>query len=651
MEYYGFMVAVLNEWAVQILVLFSFGLQVFLLLFSWIRRHKVAPVPRLLLWMAYQLADSTALFTLGHLSISSRLQEHQLVAFWAPLLLVHLGGQDTITAYSLEDNGIWLRHLQTLIVQVLGAAYVLYKYIPGSETLVIVAAVLIFVVGILKYGERIWALKCASLDSIWSTLDKSDASDRDRENDKLLRELLERRDYLDAEQVLLAAHGLLDVCKGLFVGLRRVQRAYMKEVMESFSVCGYLDKLMEMELSLMYDIMYTKAMVIHTWYGCCIRVIAPLATVAAFVLFQASSKQGHSRHDVTISYVLLVGALVLEMTSLVRAVGSTWTRAWLYHNNWTWLHDQLVALRLVFMASKHRRWSGSVGQHNLLLSCARARARNRGEDEPSSRKRKTSAAAAAVNKKKKKKTPGLGGLIGDWWCCRKLRHHSRSAKVSDSTRELVLRELLLIAGQGKEIGSFPGLLTLQRYNLEDLISWSIQDIDFEDSIIAWHIASEICMFKDRSKKGQLLEAIKVLSNYMMFLLVERPYMLPGPIRRSRYVQVHDDLCEMMRGAEGAHQTAAPEKRVEWALTTGLHSLINSFDAPADYDTGVRLGDVLYHRRSRLEVIFGVWVEMLCFVADHCSRESHARQLSSGGELVTIVWLMTRHASLSYSSTA
>jgi hypothetical protein len=179
-------------------------------MFAWIRRHSVSTFPRLLLWLAYQLADSTALFTLGHLSISSKLPEHQLVAFWAPFLLVHLGGQDTISAYSFEDNRLWLRHLETLVLQVLGAAYVLYKYMPSSETLVIAAAILIFVVGVLKYGERIWALRCASFDNMWSSFDQSDASVRESESDSLLCQVLEHRFFLgpDEEAILMGAHGM-----------------------------------------------------------------------------------------------------------------------------------------------------------------------------------------------------------------------------------------------------------------------------------------------------------------------------------------------------------------------------------------------------------------------------------------------------------
>lgn len=37
--------------------------------------------------------------------------KYELTTFWAPILLLHLGGTDTITAYSLEDNELRRRHL------------------------------------------------------------------------------------------------------------------------------------------------------------------------------------------------------------------------------------------------------------------------------------------------------------------------------------------------------------------------------------------------------------------------------------------------------------------------------------------------------------------------------------------------------------
>nr|XP_051186295.1 uncharacterized protein LOC127300242 [Lolium perenne]XP_051186296.1 uncharacterized protein LOC127300242 [Lolium perenne] len=167
----GVLLHLWNEWAVQILVLFSFTSQAFLFAVAGNGRRNGSTKLKVLLWLAYLLADSTATYTLGHLSIASAPHVHQLVAFWAPFLLLHLGGQDTITAYALEDNRLWLRHLQTLVVQVLGAAYVLYMHLSGSGALV-AAAILMFAVGALKYGERIWALKCADNDGLNSYLKK-----------------------------------------------------------------------------------------------------------------------------------------------------------------------------------------------------------------------------------------------------------------------------------------------------------------------------------------------------------------------------------------------------------------------------------------------------------------------------------------------
>ncbi|XBI88537.1 hypothetical protein VPH35_026501 [Triticum aestivum] len=99
-----------KEWGVQMLVLLSFALQVILLITAEIRRRKDSGVVRVVVWSAYLLADTTAIYTLGHMSVTSRLpREHELVVLWAPFLLLHLGGQDNITAYSIEDNRLWLR--------------------------------------------------------------------------------------------------------------------------------------------------------------------------------------------------------------------------------------------------------------------------------------------------------------------------------------------------------------------------------------------------------------------------------------------------------------------------------------------------------------------------------------------------------------
>ena len=101
------------------LVLVSFSLQVFLLLFSGIRKRITSKVLSILLWLAYLSADSLAVFVLGRLTLNiNGGLRHGLVLFWAPFMLLHLGGQDTMTAFSMEDNMLWKRHLLNFATQV-----------------------------------------------------------------------------------------------------------------------------------------------------------------------------------------------------------------------------------------------------------------------------------------------------------------------------------------------------------------------------------------------------------------------------------------------------------------------------------------------------------------------------------------------------
>ncbi|CAN6165800.1 unnamed protein product [Urochloa humidicola] len=372
-----------KEWGIQALVLLSLTLQVTLLVLAEFRRRVDSGGLKVVVWSAYILADSTAIYVLGHLSVTSRSAEHQLMAFWAPFLLLHLGGQDNITAYAIEDNRLWLRHVHTLVVQVAAAAYVLYEssIINCCRSTLWWATFLMFAVGFIKYAERVWALKCAS-----SSLAGNNYSGYGR--DGLFGSMTECMvtgspvgKCRDAESLVLMAHRLLYVPKNFLKGpLRHVTR--YKLFLRLRGADMY--KAVEMEASLMHDVFYTKAEVMHTWYGLSIRMFSLLATTVAFFLFYHHNHhkqhwEVYNRADVAVTFILLVGALVLEMISALRTMLSSWTVAYLTsgYGPWKKLVSRVIMFlrRLVHAANWRSRyyWSGSMGQHNLIQLCVGCR--------------------------------------------------------------------------------------------------------------------------------------------------------------------------------------------------------------------------------------------------------------------------------------
>ncbi|XBH96783.1 hypothetical protein VPH35_087102 [Triticum aestivum] len=305
----------------------------------------------------------------------------QLMAFWAPFLLVHLGGQDNITAYYIEDNKLWPRHLLSFVMQTVGVAYVLYKYVAGSWILVKVLA-MIFVSGFLKYRERVWALKSSSLDNMSKFLDSRKLSEAKRKRrppwtqggrlylEETLQEALDQGEKFDLEEVLQGAHDLLPICMAQLVDYKFWPSTLQSQTVELFANKGQMFELVEMQLSLMYDFLYTKAVVVFTWYGCFIRAISAVATITAFFLFQSSiGKNDLNRVDVIVTYILLVGAVFLETMALLKLIGSTWTCALLRARRWHRLHNIVVSVRrCVRAAERNRRWSGSIGQPELVNS-------------------------------------------------------------------------------------------------------------------------------------------------------------------------------------------------------------------------------------------------------------------------------------------
>jgi hypothetical protein len=156
-----------EAWNFRVFIILSLLLQALLVLASPFRKRTRSKLLLVFIWLAYLVGDWIAAFTIGLISQSQEDAckpegREDVTAFWASFLLLHLGGPDTITSFSLEDNEFWLRHLVGLILQVLATTYIFYQSLCATSKLWI-PTTMVFVVGTIKYVERTRALYLASL--------------------------------------------------------------------------------------------------------------------------------------------------------------------------------------------------------------------------------------------------------------------------------------------------------------------------------------------------------------------------------------------------------------------------------------------------------------------------------------------------------
>ncbi|KAL3503288.1 hypothetical protein ACH5RR_037737 [Cinchona calisaya] len=222
-------------------------------------------------------------------------------------LLLHLGGPDAITAFSLEDNGLWIRHLLGLMVQLLAVAYIISQSIPNDFW---IPTVLVFLAGFIKYAERTRAVYLACLvnfkDYMRSKPDpEPDYAELRQEYVSRMKAIKmlhipEKRDTyfgmedivklceLDEIKILLRGYRFYNIFKGLIVDNvfshheRNHSRMYFFKLTPQAAF-----RLMEVELNFMYDALYyTKMAAVHNGiFGYIFRFFCNATVVATFVLF------------------------------------------------------------------------------------------------------------------------------------------------------------------------------------------------------------------------------------------------------------------------------------------------------------------------------------------------------------------------------
>ena len=617
-----------NNWEIRGMVLLSLLLQTILIVFGP-RRKTIGRIwIRILVWSAYLSADMVATVALGNLARSqgdssgdsSEKANNSIQTFWAPFLLLHLGGPDTITAYSIEDNELWLRHLLGLVVQVGVALYVFSRSWPSGILTFI--AIPMFIAGVVKYAERTWVL----WSSCSKSLKNSSLSDFWRRSlDLRITEIAGNQDDLQREY-------LRQACTFFYISKYMMQDLVTSTIdlmlsqllISRISVDGAF-KVVEVELGLISDMLYTKAPLIYSRAGIVLRSISFLLSVSAFIAFLKIGKHAYSMTDITITYLLFGAAVFLELYAFLCLVLSDWTMIWLIDKGGnaltTAIYSQLRKL------TRSERWSRSISQYNLISSSFESEQPKclelLGIDEM----------MRQMHVNRKYLNVGLKRFI--------FEHLQKKAENLKENFNFIDKNF-----RSKIIGQ-RGDGVLERERLLKEYKWCTTEVEFSRSILVWHLATDICYVKDGSNVSSEYETSRCLSEYMMYLLVIRPNMLSKGFEDEGYLETlgglrrlkdrgTDDVVDLIMGynkSRGCDEiTLQSLWKTQKSVLSGVERLANQL---------LQLGP-----EKRWEMINEVWIEMLAYAAAHCPWKEHTQQLRRGGELLTHVCFLMLHLGLS-----
>lgn len=223
--------------------------------------------------------------------------------------------------------------------------------------------------------------------------------------------------------------------------------------------------------------------------------------------------------------------------------------------------------------------------------------------------------------------------------------HERFAPNDLNTMGLLRHNWGMLA-MGEDMGS--GTRPEQFKNLK-----RFHGVDFHESILIWHIATDLFLAKI-GKEGPTVEAIRAMSNYMMFLFVDRPEMLPGLPHKWLYEMTKKNIIESCRASNGFTNEVkhGGQRSLRLKQTEQVAGKLLNIDKrevqPGPKVPRLRyariVADTLYKWKDEnpIDVLFDLWIDFLMYAANRCNRESHAKKLNAGGEFLTIVWLMIEH---------
>ena len=362
--------------------------------------------------------------------------------------------------------------------------------------------------------------------------------------------------------------------------------------------------------------------------------------------FLIVDKHAFSTADIIITYVLLVGAILLEIYAVLVLVTSDWTILWL-SNHKNSVVDFFYTTISSIPLSKNKRWSNTMGQYNLIKYCLKEKPTKYSViqkflcmSELLEKLRYQDSAEVSMVLKNLifEQLQKKSEFAKDLKACKELCACSGDRVLKNAKcQDCIKKEQSKTEEESVEV-EFDPVLQNAKCHFELIkgncttIEQSVEE-EFDQSILLCHIATNLCINYDwntspNSIKIPNCEASKLLSDHMLYLLVMRPFMLPNGIGQIRFQDTCAEAIEFFR-----------ERK---SVCVGDHArmilLEVSTEVPPSKVKGDRSKSVLFEGcrlakslqcleiEKKWELVSHVWVEMLCYAANKCRWNHHAQQL-------------------------
>ncbi|GJN34619.1 hypothetical protein PR202_gb23299 [Eleusine coracana subsp. coracana] len=572
-----------EESQLRVLVLSSLIIQWLLFVSSISRRFAIPRWFRPIIWLAYLGSDAVAIYGLATLFNRHKNQDRGgssiLEVVWAPVFLIHLGGQDGITAYNMEDNELWTRHVVTAVSQITVAIYVFIKsWKQDGDKKLLQAAIVLFFIGTIKCLEKPWALKSASIHSLVSSSDRAQrranraAAGTDPLEDYVqkAKELVQNRyRHLTQAQEEAEVQQYIAQPSDLFVDLASPYSDRLL-VLKSFLGRDEDEAYLSLQTGLckVFSLLYTKMkstfadietlshlnqlarepkkrefmLVTMGWLIRTLRMVLPFAAIG---LFHKSHRDSYNEADVKITYALFICGPLLEIYSV-------------FSLSWVSILSRGFGIQYRIVSI----WPAMVAQYSLIGFFTR-----------NEKHCKTMHICSFFRCK---------DYLDQQWCMKSCRSACSITMLVLEHLESGWKHYIENTASYWKFNDQRGQGTLEYHQCNEDLGWSLKG-PFDESVLRWHIATDICFYSSLSCPGHICtvaedpticskyqetlfqKMIKMLfhshqcgtlaecqavrsrqiSNYMVYLLFVKPEMLLPGSRPNLFKSANNELKDIL----------------------------------------------------------------------------------------------------------